>query len=119
MPSAHPGVSGVRSIVSCFAWMAVLRPSPEGPPTWGCARTASFELPPPIVSLMRGTDGNPMELGSADDKVFGDINSKQKGGTVGKVTQGLVDRTAYYEHALVMALAPFLHDDSGVYRDPP
>ena len=39
-----------------------------------------------------------------------------KVGTVGAVTRGLLDRTAYYEHAVVCALAPFLHDDSGLYN---
>ena len=34
---------------------------------------------------------------------------------MGAVTRGLIDRTAYYEHAVVCALAPFLHDDSGLY----
>lgn len=58
-------------------------------------------------------------LGDADDAVFADTNSKQKGGTVAKVTKGLVDRTAYYEHALHLALVPFVHDEStpGLYRD--
>ena len=46
-------------------------------------------------------------------------NSKQKGGTVAKVTKGMIDRTAYYEHALHLALVPFVHDEStpGLYRD--
>ena len=56
-----------------------------------------------------------MELGDADDKVFQDINSKQKGGTIGKCTKGLIDRTQYYEHALACALVPFIHDGSGLY----
>ena len=56
-----------------------------------------------------------MELGDADDAVFNDTNSKQKGGTVGKLTHGAIDRTAYYVHALHMALIPFLHDDAGLY----
>ena len=58
-------------------------------------------------------------LGDADDAVFADTNSKQKGGTVAKVTKGMVDRTAYYEHALHLALVPFVHDEStpGLYRD--
>ena len=58
-------------------------------------------------------------LGDADDAVFADTNSKQKGGTVAKVTKGMIDRTAYYEHALHLALVPFVHDEStpGLYRD--
>ena len=60
-----------------------------------------------------------MELGDADDAVFKTVNSKQKGGTIGKVTHGLLDRTHYYEHALLCALAPFLHDASGLYESRP
>ena len=69
-------------------------------------------LPPRVVALMRNED---MELGEANDKVFGDVNSKQKGGSISKMTRGVVDRTAYYEHGLHCALAPFLHANTGVY----
>ena len=62
---------------------------------------------------MRGSP--PMELGDADDAVFKDTNSKQKGGTIGKCTHGLIDRTKYYEHALLCALVPFVHDGSNLY----
>ena len=110
--AAHPsiGASLPTKLVSCFAWMAVLQTSAAATsmPRWGLARTASFPLPPRMVELMRGDP--PMELGTADDTVFGDTNSKQKGGTIGKLTHGLIDRTAYYEHALICALCPFLHD---------
>mmetsp|Transcript_22325 Transcript_22325/g.48190 ORF Transcript_22325/g.48190 Transcript_22325/m.48190 type:complete len:214 (-) Transcript_22325:245-886(-) len=106
-----------EEMVHCFAWMAVLRPATETTEQrWGLARTASFMLPDSIVGLMRGSDGNaPMELGAADDAIFSDVNSKQKGGTVAKVTNGVIDRTAYYEHALHLALAPFLHSETRVY----
>ena len=29
--------------------------------------------------------------------------------SVGLLTHGLIDRTLYYEHALILALAPFMH----------
>jgi len=79
--------------------------------------TASFELPPRVARLLRGQEPGhgKLELGAACDLVFNETNSKQRGGTVGAVTRGLLDRTAYYEHAVVCALAPFLHDDSGLY----
>jgi non-canonical (house-cleaning) NTP pyrophosphatase len=47
------------------------------------------------------------ELGEADDIVFHDTNSKQKMGTVGKLTDNAVDRTSYYIDAVVFALIPF------------
>ena len=117
---AHPAVPGVGTVVSCFAFMAVLSAGRGLTPRWGIASTASFALPPRIVALMRGTEGRPpMELGDADDFVFSDVNSKQKGGTVAKVTKGLIDRTAYYEHALKCALCPFMHEDTpSLYREP-
>ena len=75
LASVHPGVAGLASVLQCFAWMAVLRPKPvQGRPSWGFARTGSFEVPPRIVALMRSG----MELGDADDKIFGELNSKQK-----------------------------------------
>jgi hypothetical protein len=42
-------------------------------------------------------------------------NSKQKGGTVGKLTNGLVDRTEYYRHAMLMALIPFMPVNQSLY----
>ena len=50
--------------------------------------------------------------------IFKEVNSKQKGGTVVKLTAGLIDRTEYYVHALKLALAPFLHDDTALYARP-
>uniref|UniRef100_A0A7S0E7B6 inosine/xanthosine triphosphatase n=1 Tax=Phaeocystis antarctica TaxID=33657 RepID=A0A7S0E7B6_9EUKA len=118
----HRGTPGLSaSYTTCFAFMAVMSsPASLDGVRWGIARTASFALPPRITALMRGEGGKPpMELGDADDAVFADTNSKQKGGTVAKVTKGMIDRTAYYEHALHLALVPFVHDEStpGLYRD--
>ena len=48
-----------------------------------------------------------MELGHADDEVFGRDNSKQQNGAIGLLTDDLVDREAYYIHAVIMALVPF------------
>ena len=48
-----------------------------------------------------------MELGVADDTVFKRINSKQGTGTVGHLTQGVMNRSDYYCHAIVLALIPF------------
>ncbi|KAJ1460307.1 inosine triphosphate pyrophosphatase-like protein [Pelagophyceae sp. CCMP2097] len=100
--------------VECFAVMAVLRTRDARLST---SRSATFLLPPRVVRLMRGGEAGhgAMELGDADDIVFGDSNSKQKGGTVAKATNGAIDRTALYEHALLCALAPFLHDESKLY----
>jgi inosine/xanthosine triphosphatase len=68
------------------------------------AQTAVFYLPEPIAKMVN--DG--IELGEADDIYFGRSNSKQKDGAVGMLTNGEIDRKTYYEHAMVMALIPFL-----------
>lgn len=111
---------GLQPTVYCFAFMAILCCSgaaPNDSARWGIARTSSFPLPRRIVTLMRGENGQPpMELGDADDAVFNEVNSKQKGGTVAKATRGMIDRTEYYIHALHCALCPFLHDDTGLYQ---
>lgn len=42
-------------------------------------------------------------------QVFGRVKSGQGSGTVGKLTDNIVTRAAYYEHAVVMALIPFMN----------
>ena len=86
----------------CSAWMAVWDGS-----RFGSARTCSFLLPPSLSSLVRGG----MELGAADDATFATVNSKQKGGTVGHLTRGGIDRTAYYVPAVELAMVPLLWKD--------
>lgn len=71
------------------------------------AKTGTFLLPSSLAALIE--DG--MELGDADDKVFGRVNSKQGSGTVGVLTDGLIDRARYYEHALILALVPWMRPD--------
>ena len=73
----------------------------------GKARTGTFFLPEKVCQLIK--DGK--ELGEADDIVFGRKNSKQKDGTVGALTKGLIDRTAFYEHAVILALIPYINPD--------
>lgn len=42
-------------------------------------------------------------------QVFGRVKSGQGSGTVGKLTGNIVTRVDYYEHAIVMALIPFMN----------
>jgi non-canonical (house-cleaning) NTP pyrophosphatase len=69
----------------------------------GKARTATYYLPRETAKLVKGG----MELGHADEVVFGGQNSKQKNGSVGLLTGDVIDRRAYYEEAVVLALIPF------------
>lgn len=98
------GAAGPRGrsvdYLECFAWMAVCEPRSG---KFGWARTGSFQLPEAVAELVRAG----VELGVADDRVFGRTNSKQGTGAVGLLTRGAVTRADYYEHALQLALVPF------------
>jgi len=87
----------------CFAYMCVLDKSN----TLGVAKTGSLQLPNSVAALVRGG----MELGLADDQVFGRVGSKSGEGAVGLLTKGRIDRTGYYKHAMILALARFISND--------
>lgn len=82
-----------------FAWIVVI--SRNG--MVGKGRTGTYLLPPQVSDLIRSGK----ELGEADDIVFHQKNSKQKMGSVGLLTGGAIDRTAYYTDGVVLALIPF------------
>ena len=93
------GVKLIDNNLHAFAWMTILNKTKSGN-----ARTATFQLPPEIAELVN----QGIELGEADDIVFSRQNSKQKDGAVGILTGGIIDRTHYYEHAMILALVPFI-----------
>jgi inosine/xanthosine triphosphatase len=86
--------------VHVFAWIVVLTAERRSQ-----SRTGTFALPDEVVALVQ----QGKELGEADDIVFGRSNSKQQSGSVGILTGDLIDRAAYYEHAVILALIPFLN----------
>ena len=75
---------------------------------WGFAQTGHFALPPQVARLVV-KEG--MELGDADDQVFDRTNGKHGSGTVGILTNGMIDRANYYDHALKLALTPWIRPD--------
>lgn len=83
--------------MAAFAWVVV-----RSGASIGRARSGTFFLPPEVARLVR----RGMELGEADDVVFGRSNSKQEEGAVGLLTGGVIDRSSLYEHAVILALAP-------------
>ena len=93
------GIDDVDGEMFAFAWMVVWDGSIQG-----SSRTATFTLPRPIRERVLGG----MELGQADDEVFSSVNSKQKGGTIGHLTRGVIDRTQYYTPAIILAMVPLL-----------
>lgn len=82
-----------------FAWVIIR--AKDG--RVGKGRTGTFMLPYKLIELLK----QGVELGEADDIVFKQQNSKQKGGTVGTLTRDVIDRTEYYRHAVIFALIPF------------
>jgi inosine/xanthosine triphosphatase len=86
-----------------FAWVVVI--GADG--RIGKARTATFYQPEEVAKLVRGG----MELGPADDKVFGRENSKQANGSVGLLTGDVIGREASYAQAVILALIPFRNEN--------
>lgn len=92
------GVEETDGEMAAFAWVAV-----QAADLLGKGRTGTFFLPQSVADLVR--DGE--ELGTADDIVFGRADSKRENGAVGLLTGNVIDRVALYEHAVILALAPF------------
>lgn len=84
--------------MEAMAWVVVLGGSKTGK-----ARTAGFFLPQKTVDLIN--EG--YELGHADEIVFNIKNSKQKMGSSGLLTDGLISRKELYVPAVIFALSPF------------
>jgi inosine/xanthosine triphosphatase len=96
------GVVERDGCLEAMAWI-VVDGLAGGKPCRGESRTATFTLPEEITALVRSG----VELGEASDRVLGGTNTKQTTGTVGPLTGGVIDRGAYYSHAMVLALIPF------------
>jgi len=93
------GIDDTPLGMSCFARVHIIGDDGRE----GLGQTAVFYLPHEVAELVRAG----MELGHADDRVFGRDNSKQANGAIGILTDDAVDREAYYVHAVIMALVPF------------
>lgn len=103
-PEADFGVGiegGVDRMNGCyygFAWVVILSVDQIGK-----SRTGIFELP---VEVSRLIDEG-LELGDADDIVFGTANSKKANGAVGLLTGNAITRASFYAEAVILALIPF------------
>jgi inosine/xanthosine triphosphatase len=98
------GVEDRNGELDEFAWIIVESSAGKR----GKGRTGTFIAPDAIRRLIV-EEGK--ELGHATDIVFGDTNSKHKGGAVGHLTRGAIDRTELYRHAAIFALIPFIRED--------
>lgn len=92
------GIEEKGEEMEAFAWI-VIKAKRNG---FGKGRTGTFFLPPQIARLIK----QGKELGEADDIVFGRVNSKQENGAVGLLTDNVIDRSAYYAEAVILALIP-------------
>lgn len=95
------GIEVVEEYMQAFAWVVVMSKERIGK-----AQTGVFILPAKVSELVQ----QGIELGEADDIVFGDTNSKQKNGAVGLLTNDATNRTEYYSEAVVLALIPFINE---------
>jgi inosine/xanthosine triphosphatase len=97
------GVEEKESGIEVFAWIIVK--SKDG--RIGKGRAGTFFLPEKMAALIR--EGK--ELGEVDDIIFGRTNSKQQNGTIGILTDDVIDRTEYYAHPVILALIPFKNEE--------
>ncbi len=95
------GCGYVDKTLYAFAWVVVENKKGRQ----GQGKTSMFQLPKKIKDLIEGG----VELGVADDIVFNRKSSKKKDGAIGILTGGLIDRTKYYEEAVILSLIPFLN----------
>lgn len=96
------GIQKTNGETEAFAWVYIKARTKTGK-----ARTASFFLPEKISKLI----DQGIELGEADDIVFGLKDSKKNNGAVGILTKNITDRTNYYSEAIILALIPFINED--------
>ncbi|MBS3127489.1 inosine/xanthosine triphosphatase [Candidatus Woesearchaeota archaeon] len=70
-------------------------------------KSPHFTLPQSVVQKLLAGE----ELGKVMDHHTGQQNVKQKSGTIGILTNGIMDRKELYVHGLVMALVPFINQE--------
>ena len=102
------GVAELDGEMGTFAWIVV-----KSRTLVGRSRTGTFFLPDVVARRVRGG----MELGRANDAVFGRTDSKKKEGAIGILTENLLDRRTLYEHGVLLALVPFRNID--LYSEAP
>lgn len=85
--------------MGAFAWVVILDQAER----IGRGRTGEFFLPENVAGLVR----QGIELGEADDRVFGRSNSKHGNGAIGLLTDNTIDRSELYIPAVIFALIPF------------
>ncbi|GFR46217.1 hypothetical protein Agub_g7760 [Astrephomene gubernaculifera] len=100
-PAEAPGQAGR---LECFAWVCATDPQTGAEST---TRSGSFALPQPLTDLVLGRG---IELGKAVTAVFSSskLVGKKGVGTIGMLSNGVLDRTEYYVQATVCAMLPYM-----------
>jgi len=88
--------------LTAFAWVVI-----QSNEQTGEARTTTFRLPEKVARLI----DQGFELGHANDRIFGEHNSKQNSGAVGLLTNDKITRTELYRQAVQLALIPFINKE--------
>ena len=96
------GVDEIDGRLMTFAWMAIRHRSGD----ISKVRSVTLPLPDAVRDLVSGG----LELGAANDRVFSKVNSKQKGGAFGLLTNGRITRESVYAQTVSIALIPFVHE---------
>ncbi|HIE41445.1 MAG TPA: inosine/xanthosine triphosphatase [Candidatus Aenigmarchaeota archaeon] len=99
------GIEGgiIKLYSKWFAFGAMCIIDDKGRISFGTS--SQFELPESISKHLL----NGVELGDVIDKITGEHNTKQKSGTIGFFTKGVIDRKNLYVRGLVVALIPFIN----------
>lgn len=100
------GCAWVGGELTTMAWIVIYGRDGQ----IGKACSGSFILPKEVAALV--AEG--LELGDADDRVFGQSNSKQKNGSIGLLTGDVITRADYYAPAVSMALIPFRPENANL-----
>jgi inosine/xanthosine triphosphatase len=93
------GLERLGDDLLAMAWVVIVHADGR----MGRARSGAFVLPSEITALI----AQGLELGDADDRVFGKSDSKRKNGSIGLLTSDQITRADFYAPAVIMALIPF------------
>jgi inosine/xanthosine triphosphatase len=92
------GIEDKDGEVQVFAWILV-----QSQNYISKSQTARFRLPNEVAELIR----RGQNMGDASQRILPVDHLSFQGGSVGILTSQVIDRAAFYEHAIILALIPF------------
>lgn len=97
------GLERIDGIWFSNGWVVIV----DGTGAEGISSSMIRPVPLPSMELVR----QGLELGAANDVVFGKTNSKQANGLIGLLTNDILTREGVFRDAVIGALARFLHPE--------